>query len=132
MKTSLLRNLAGIVISVVITQFLWLRNYLEGRLKQKNTIHNLYYFASIYHFRKDSADISGVTVQFLIWPAVRFKREVLFGWLDLLVSFGGIAGLFLGFSLLSAVEIIYYFTLRTVCMVYKNRVRKYNFIYFYI
>jgi hypothetical protein len=37
------------------------------------------------------------------------------------VSFGGIAGLFLGFSLLSGVEIIYYFTLRTCCMVHKSR-----------
>lgn len=33
------------------------------------------------------------------------------------VSFGGIAGLFLGFSLLSAVEFIYYFTIRACCMV---------------
>jgi len=34
-----------------------------------------------------------------------------------IVAFGGIAGLFLGFSLLSGVEIIYYFTLRACCMV---------------
>lgn len=37
------------------------------------------------------------------------------------VAFGGIAGLFLGFSLLSGFEIIYYFTLRAACMVYRNR-----------
>lgn len=75
---------------------------------------------------------------------VRYKREVLFGWVDLLgiqnlcnvfnkyqnifilftVSFGGIAGLFLGFSLLSGVEIIYYFTMRAFCMVHINRVCK--------
>lgn len=36
------------------------------------------------------------------------------------VSFGGIAGLFLGFSLLSGVEIVYFFTLRALCMVYKE------------
>lgn len=36
--------------------------------------------------------------------------------------FEGIAGLFLGFSLLSGVEIIYYFTMRAGCMIYKNRV----------
>lgn len=63
-----------------------------------------------------------VNVEFLTWPIIRYKREVLFGWVDLLVSFGGIAGLFLGFSLLSGVEIIYYFTLRTFCMFHKNRV----------
>lgn len=36
------------------------------------------------------------------------------------VSFGGIAGLFLGFSILSGVEIIYFFTLRALCMVFKE------------
>lgn len=32
-----------------------------------------------------------------------------------LVSFGGIAGLFLGYSLIVTIEIGYYFTLRTYC-----------------
>lgn len=64
-----------------------------------------------------------VNIEFLTWPIIRYKREVLFGWVDLLVSFGGIAGLFLGFSLLSGIEIIYYFTIRTICMLFKNRVR---------
>lgn len=63
-----------------------------------------------------------VNIEYLTWPIIRYKREVLFGWVDLLVSFGGIAGLFLGFSLLSGVEIVYYFTLRAFCMLYKNRV----------
>lgn len=45
-----------------------------------------------------------------------------------LVSFGGIAGLFLGFSLLSGVEVLYYFTMRACCMVYKEKheLRKMN------
>lgn len=45
-----------------------------------------------------------------------------------LVSFGGIAGLFLGFSLLSGVEVLYYFTMRACCMVYKekNELRRMN------
>lgn len=63
-----------------------------------------------------------ILIEYLTWPIVRYKREVLFGWVDLLVSFGGIAGLFLGFSLLSGVEILYYFTMRACCMLYKNRV----------
>jgi hypothetical protein len=64
----------------------------------------------------------GINIEFITWPIIRYKREVLFGWIDLLVSFGGIAGLFLGFSLLSGIEIIYYFTVRAGCMMYKNRV----------
>lgn len=66
-----------------------------------------------------------INIEFLTWPIIRYKREVLFGWVDLLVSFGGIAGLFLGFSLLSGIEIIYYFTVRAGCMMYKNRVSLY-------
>ncbi|KAG8240381.1 hypothetical protein J437_LFUL002522 [Ladona fulva] len=57
-------------------------------------------------------------VGFVSWPMVRYKREVLFGWVDLLVSFGGVAGLFLGFSLLSGVEIIYYFVVRTFGLIF--------------
>lgn len=60
---------------------------------------------------------------FLTWPVIRYKREVLFGWVDLVVAFGGIAGLFLGFSLLSLVEIVYYFTFRAGCMMINNKVR---------
>ncbi|PSN38910.1 hypothetical protein C0J52_16366, partial [Blattella germanica] len=60
-------------------------------------------------------------IGFVSWPMVRYKREVLFGWVDLLVSFGGIAGLFLGFSLLSGIEVIYYFTMRAICMVYRDK-----------
>uniref|UniRef100_A0A336MSG0 CSON005221 protein n=1 Tax=Culicoides sonorensis TaxID=179676 RepID=A0A336MSG0_CULSO len=69
-----------------------------------------------------------INIEYLTWPIIRYKREVLFGWVDLLVSFGGIAGLFLGFSLLSLVEIVYYFTLRVCCMMYKNRSELYEII----
>jgi hypothetical protein len=30
-----------------------------------------------------------INIEFLTWPIIRYKREVLFGWVDLLVSFGG-------------------------------------------
>ncbi|XP_012288545.1 sodium channel protein Nach-like [Orussus abietinus] len=49
------------------------------------------------------------------WPTVQYVRQVRFGWLDLVVSFGGVAGLFVGYSLLTSVELIYYFTLRAYC-----------------
>ncbi|KAK9732285.1 Amiloride-sensitive sodium channel [Popillia japonica] len=74
---------------------------------------------TVYEVEKlnDNPDSKGLEAEFVSWPMVRYKREVLFGWVDLLVSFGGIAGLFLGFSLLSGVEFIYYFTIRSCCMV---------------
>ncbi|XP_066996183.2 sodium channel protein Nach [Anabrus simplex] len=51
-----------------------------------------------------------VTIQDL--PSERFKRNVVRGKLDLVVSMGGTTGLFVGASLLSFVELVHYFTLR--------------------
>ncbi|XP_037047236.1 pickpocket protein 28-like [Bradysia coprophila] len=45
------------------------------------------------------------------------KRSKLYGHIELLANFGGLLGLFLGISLLSFVEIIYFFTLRTYLLV---------------
>ncbi|XP_066904739.1 sodium channel protein Nach isoform X1 [Halyomorpha halys] len=77
---------------------------------------------TVYEVEKlsNSMDEEPIEIGFVSWPMIRYKREVLFGWVDLLVAFGGIAGLFLGFSLLSGVEIIYYFTMRAACMIYRN------------
>lgn len=50
---------------------------------------------------------------------VKYRTDVTFGWLDLMVAFGGIAGLFLGCSLLSGVEIIYYILVMTLIMLRK-------------
>lgn len=46
---------------------------------------------------------------------------MLFGQVDLLVAIGTIAGLFLGFSLLSGLEIVYLFTMRAWCMMHTDR-----------
>lgn len=46
------------------------------------------------------------------YPKMRLKRDVIFGFSDLLVYIGGMAGLFLGCSVLSFIEIAYFFTLR--------------------
>ncbi|KAJ1532259.1 hypothetical protein ONE63_000875 [Megalurothrips usitatus] len=83
-------------------------------------MHTVYEMEKL-HEPPAEAEGSALEIGFVSWPMVRYKREVLFGWVDLLVAFGGIAGLFLGFSLLSGVEIIYYFTLRACCMVYRDK-----------
>ncbi|XP_056637722.1 sodium channel protein Nach [Diorhabda sublineata] len=46
------------------------------------------------------------------YPKMRLRRDVIFGFTDLLVYIGGMAGLFLGCSFLSFMEIVYFFTLR--------------------
>lgn len=43
------------------------------------------------------------------------ERKELYGVFDLISNFGGLLGLFTGFSLISAVEIIYFLTLKPFC-----------------
>lgn len=90
-----------------------------------NTVYDIEKFTKTMLSEATAENEQKCSVEYLTWPIIRYKREILFGWVDLLVSFGGIAGLFLGFSLLSGVEIVYYFTMRACCMVYMSRVSKF-------
>lgn len=58
---------------------------------------------------------------------VKYRTDVTFSWLELMVSFGGIAGLFLGCSMLSGVEIVYYITLISlmICKMLKRKLDKF-------
>ncbi|KAJ9590221.1 hypothetical protein L9F63_016671, partial [Diploptera punctata] len=49
------------------------------------------------------------------YTKTRLKRDVIFTYEDLVVSFGGTVSLFLGCSILSGVEFVYFFTLRLIC-----------------
>ncbi|BES96238.1 Amiloride-sensitive sodium channel [Nesidiocoris tenuis] len=53
-----------------------------------------------------------ISVKLLKFPYERYKRNVVNGMIELFVSIGVTAGLFLGASLLSIVEVIYYFFFR--------------------
>ncbi|XP_058817036.1 sodium channel protein Nach isoform X1 [Topomyia yanbarensis] len=55
---------------------------------------------------------STIDIDLSALPTERYKRNVVRGRLDLVVSVGGTTGLFVGASLLSFVEIVYYFTIR--------------------
>ncbi|KAH1012570.1 hypothetical protein HUJ05_011708 [Dendroctonus ponderosae] len=83
----------------------------------KNTVYEV----ETQKTKEADSTLNRIEIGFVSWPMVRYKREVLFGWVDLLVSFGGIAGLFLGFSLLSGVEILYYFTIRACIASWRER-----------
>jgi len=45
-------------------------------------------------------------------PTDQYRRQSLRTPLDVVVSMGGMLGLFLGASILSAIEFVYYFTVR--------------------
>ncbi|XP_043526705.1 pickpocket protein 28-like [Frieseomelitta varia] len=51
----------------------------------------------------------------------KYMKNELFGFTEFLSSTGGLLGLFMGFSFLSLVEIVYFVTLRLWCRVYKSR-----------
>ncbi|KAG5680649.1 hypothetical protein PVAND_010143 [Polypedilum vanderplanki] len=55
------------------------------------------------------------------YPLVRFQREVIFTLTDFFVSIGGTAGFFIGCSVLSVIEIIYFFSLRFFWFFYGYR-----------
>ncbi|XP_046401260.1 acid-sensing ion channel 3-like [Ischnura elegans] len=64
------------------------------------------------------------------YPRTRHKRDVLFGFSDLLGSMGGAAGLFLGCSLLSAVELVYFVTLRAFWALRERHSRRRRTVHF--
>ncbi|XP_044729218.1 sodium channel protein Nach [Chrysoperla carnea] len=64
------------------------------------------------NLRLDKTEYGEIIVSMNEWPTVRFKRTVVRDKLDLIVSIGGTVGLFIGASVLSIVEIFYYFGFR--------------------
>ncbi|XP_068085172.1 sodium channel protein Nach-like [Anabrus simplex] len=78
------------------------------------------FFKSEYdrtHFFKEVTitNHSILHVYFKGLSSIRYRRDRIYNWNDLLASFGGIVGLCLGCSLLSLLELIYFFTLRPAC-----------------
>ncbi|XP_013101051.2 pickpocket protein 19 [Stomoxys calcitrans] len=56
-----------------------------------------------------------------------YRTSLVFTWIDLMVAFGGIAGLFMGCSLISAVEVLYFLFIQVPTFAYKEFQNKKNF-----
>ncbi|XP_028176949.1 pickpocket protein 28-like [Ostrinia furnacalis] len=63
---------------------------------------------------------SGLVVYFSDEIYTSLRRSELYGGVDFLANCGGIMGLFMGFSFLSLVEIIYYFSMRLFCHIRRS------------
>lgn len=59
----------------------------------------------------DSEDFVKIDVHYASATMMKYRTDVTFGWMDLVVGFGGIMGLFFGCSILSGAEIIYFSTI---------------------
>ncbi|XP_068913457.1 pickpocket protein 28-like [Tenebrio molitor] len=68
-------------------------------------------------FDKEKVHLSSLTVYFKFNHFITSERNELYGPTDFLANFGGLLGLFTGFSILSLMEIIYFLTLRIWCNV---------------
>ncbi|XP_017844687.1 pickpocket protein 28 [Drosophila busckii] len=68
-------------------------------------------YESVLRFNPKGQE-ANITLVMPVWPTDQYRRQVLRSRLDGVVSIGGILGLFLGASILSGIEFIYYFTLR--------------------
>ncbi|XP_075978138.1 sodium channel protein Nach-like [Anticarsia gemmatalis] len=66
-------------------------------------------------------NFASVQIELAVLPSERYRRNVVRGVLDLVVSTGGTGGLFLGASLLSFVELFYILLIRPFCDIYSQR-----------
>ncbi|XP_068633535.1 pickpocket protein 28-like [Battus philenor] len=72
-------------------------------------------------FRKiTNENYASVQIALEALPSERYRRNVVRGLLDLIVSTGGTGGLFLGASILSFVELLYILLIRPFCDVYSQ------------
>uniref|UniRef100_A0A182T5M0 Pickpocket n=1 Tax=Anopheles maculatus TaxID=74869 RepID=A0A182T5M0_9DIPT len=82
-----------------------------------NTIH-------LFEREMNHSEMSSLLIYFKEAQFISIKRNQLFGVNDFIANCGGILGLFMGVSLLSIVEILYYFTLKPLINHFMRKHRK--------
>lgn len=88
-----------------------------------------YDLRALHHAKKKNSSIfeqqySRIFISFKDNQFFASRRSELYGYTDFFGSCGGLLGLFMGFSLLSIVEMIYYCTLRLACNLRQRRIKK--------
>ncbi|KAG7312367.1 hypothetical protein JYU34_001855 [Plutella xylostella] len=85
----------------------WKAIYRAYKLPIEDDIDDLFY-ARVMIFFKEAQFITS-------------RRSELYGQTDFLANCGGLLGLFMGFSILSVAEILYFLTLRLCCILWRRR-----------
>lgn len=80
-----------------------------GPLIRKFSQNSLSFFKDV-----NLTDEALVHVFFNDLIATHYRKDMYQNWLGVLAAFGGLLGLFLGFSLVTGFELIYFFTIRTL------------------
>lgn len=77
------------------------------------TLDRRFSFNSISFFKDTNiTDQSLVHIFFNDLIATHYRKDMYQNWLGVLAAFGGLLGLFLGFSLVTGFELVYFFTIR--------------------
>lgn len=86
----------------------------------------MHYFFNVFEFRIYRNDSMIIVVNAFFKTATFYpmQRSELFSKTDLIASCGGILGLFMGFSLLSVIEIVYFCTVRPLLLCRSRHRRK--------
>ncbi|XP_050319209.1 pickpocket protein 19-like [Bactrocera neohumeralis] len=93
---------------------LYVRNYHESMVCEcYRNCHSLSYMTderstSISEETRGNHSIVVLDIHFRFQTIMVFRTGLVFGWVDLIVAFGGLAGLFLGCSLISTMELAYF------------------------
>ncbi|CAH2105174.1 unnamed protein product [Euphydryas editha] len=77
-----------------------------------------------FNKEKQGDSYTQVKIYFKEAQFIKVQRSELYGQTDFLANCGGLLGLFLGFSILSVVEILYFLTLRIYCLCWSSRQNK--------
>ncbi|XP_055600009.1 sodium channel protein Nach-like [Uranotaenia lowii] len=80
---------------------------MYGKINRSVTFNSLSFFKDI-----KLKDQSVVHIYFNDLVATRYRMDIYQNWFGVLASFGGILGLFLGFSIITGFEVIYFFSIR--------------------
>ncbi|XP_067620021.1 pickpocket protein 19 [Eurosta solidaginis] len=90
------------------------------------TEHDLRSVSEYSPRNKKGSGNRSVAISLVDRPTERYRRQALRTRLDVVVTIGGILGLFLGASILSLIEFFYYFTFRLINNVRISRARELN------
>ncbi|KAJ8678553.1 hypothetical protein QAD02_014340 [Eretmocerus hayati] len=62
----------------------------------------------------ENKNTSLINVFFTDLVSIQYRRDVYYNWKNLFASFGGLLGLFVGFSIMSGFELVYFFVVRVI------------------
>ncbi|XP_049310068.1 sodium channel protein Nach [Bactrocera dorsalis] len=88
--------------------------------RQESDGKSNYTYESLVTLIKQTDDLSIVRIYFDSTYAILFAKRSLYNWLEILSNIGGVIGIFVGCSLISAFELIYFFIVRLT-----HNIRKY-------